>query len=27
MINPIKPNIALVNNVKYELVLLFSRDT
>jgi len=27
MINPIKPNIALVNNVKYELALLFSRDT
>jgi len=27
MINPIKPNIALVNNVKYELALLFSKDT
>jgi len=27
MINPIKPNIALVNNVKYELALLFTRDT
>jgi len=27
MINPIKSNIALVNNVKYELALLFSGDT
>jgi len=27
MINPIKPNIALVNNVKYELALLITRDT
>jgi len=27
MINLIKPNIALVNNVKYELALLFSGDT
>jgi len=27
MINRIKLNIALVNNIKYELALLFSRDT
>jgi len=27
MINPIKSNIALVNNVKFELALLFSKDT
>jgi len=27
MINPIKPNIALVNIVKYELALLLARDT
>jgi len=27
MIDPIKPNIVLVNNFKQELALLFSRDT